>query len=108
MAHGGFCSRYGGDEFVIIYEAVSKEEAESYAAQLRQKVLDLNIAHRYSKAMPVVTISQGMFCDVPQKENRVWDFLHIADEVLYSVKSENRNSYSMLDRDKYFTLSGQV
>ena len=108
MAHGGFCSRYGGDEFVIIYEAVSKEEAESYAAQLSQKVLDLNIAHRYSKAMPVVTISQGMFCDVPHKENRVWDFLHIADEVLYSVKSEKRNSYSVMDREEYLTLSEQV
>ena len=108
MAHGGFCSRYGGDEFVIIYEAVSREEAESYAAQLSQRVLDLNIAHRYSKAMPIVTISQGMYCDVPHKENRVWDFLHVADEILYSVKTENRNSYRVMDREKYRTLLEQV
>ena len=24
-AHGGFCARYGGDEFVVIYENISKE-----------------------------------------------------------------------------------
>lgn len=89
-AHGGFCARYGGDEFVVIYENISKEDAKEYVEELRRKVMELTLPHRFSKMLPIVTITQGMYCDVPKEENRVWDFLHVADEILYSVKTDNR------------------
>ena len=91
--YGGFCARYGGDEFVIIYENVSMENLELYAKELKEKVMNLNIPHKYSKALPIVTISQGVCCDVPEKNNKVWDFLHIADEMLYRMKKRSRNGY---------------
>ena len=99
--HGGFCARYGGDEFIIIYDETSREEAECYAQQLKNKVMECDIEHRYSKAMPIVTISQGIFCDVPVAENKVWDFLHIADDMLYSIKKQCRNSYCIADVSQY-------
>lgn len=99
--HGGFCARYGGDEFVIIYEGISREEAGRYAEELKQKVLSMEIPHRYSKALPVVTISQGSFCDVPSAANKVWDFLHIADDMLYQIKKQSRNSYAVADKSTY-------
>ena len=97
-AHGGFCARYGGDEFVVIYENISKEDAKEYVEELRRKVMELTLPHRFSKMLPIVTITQGMYCDVPKEENRVWDFLHVADEILYSVKTDNRGSCRVVDR----------
>lgn len=99
--HGGFCARYGGDEFVIIYEGVSREEVNSYAEELKQKVISMELPHRYSKALPIVSISQGAFCDVPSEANKVWDFLHIADDMLYQIKKQSRNSYAVADKSTY-------
>ncbi len=100
-AHGGFCARYGGDEFVIIYEGVSCDEVSSYEEELKQKVISMAIPHRYSKVLPIVSISQGAFCDVPSGANKVWDFLHIADDILYQIKKESRNSYAVADKSTY-------
>ena len=104
--HGGFCARYGGDEFVVIYENISKEDAKEYVEELRRKVMELTLPHRFSKMLPIVTITQGMYCDVPKEENRVWDFLHVADEILYSVKTDNRGSCRVVDRAEFKLMSG--
>lgn len=105
-AHGGFCARYGGDEFVVMYENISKEDAKEYVEELRRKVMELTLPHRFSKMLPIVTITQGMYCDVPKEENRVWDFLHVADEILYSVKTDNRGSCRVVDRAEFMLMSG--
>lgn len=91
--HNGFCARYGGDEFVLIYENATKDDAVEYALELKKKIVDRNIEHTYSKALPIVTISQGLCCDIPDRENKVWDFLHTADNMLYKIKKKSRNSY---------------
>ena len=105
-AHGGFCARYGGDEFVVIYENISKEDVKEYVEELRHKVMELALPHRFSKMLPIVTITQGMYFDVPKAENRVWDFLHVADEILYSVKTDNRGSCRVVDRAEFMLMSG--
>ena len=89
----GFCARYGGDEFIIIYANVTREQAVSFAEELRRRVLALEMEHRFSKALPVVTISQGICWGIPRKGNRSWDFLHAADNMLYRVKKFSRNNY---------------
>lgn len=94
-AHNGFCARYGGDEFVLIYHDVTREEAFSYEKELKEKILGLNLEHKFSKAIPQVTISQGMCWDKPSDENRMWDFLHAADDMLYRVKTQSRNNYAL-------------
>ena len=93
--HGGFCARYGGDEFVIIYEDISYEDAFSYEKELKEEILARNIEHQYSKAIPQVTISQGMSWGLPTKGSRVWDYLHMADILLYRVKRITRNNYCL-------------
>ena len=95
--HHGFCARYGGDEFIIIYENVDIKTVISYAEQLKEKVMELGIEHEYSKALPFVTISQGVCCDIPQKSYRVWDFLRRADDMLYHIKKRCRNNYCIGD-----------
>ena len=55
--------RYGGDEFIIIYEYKTEDEVFSMADSLRERILDRRIEHVCSKALPVVTISQGICFD---------------------------------------------
>ena len=90
---GAHCFRYGGDEFMIIYEGATQEEVVEYAAELRKRVLDLGIIHRASKISDVMTISQGMCWDIPVEGNRMWDYLHTADDMLYRVKEKKRNNF---------------
>ena len=98
--------RYGGDEFVIIYANVTREQAVSFAEELRRRVLALEMEHRFSKALPVVTISQGICWGIPRKGNRSWDFLHAADNMLYRVKKFSRNNYCVggLDETEDVTM----
>ena len=90
---GAFTSRYGGDEFVLIYEGKTKEEVVEYVAELRKRVMNLGIEHQASKVSNVMTISQGVCWDVPVHGNRMWDYLHAADDMLYRVKQRKRNNF---------------
>lgn len=101
-----FCARYGGDEFIIIYERMTEEEVFAEAEKLREAILARRIAHAYSKALPVVTISQGICWSVPADGNRNWDFLHTADAMLYRVKKRSRNNISMGHLDGNETKCG--
>lgn len=87
-----FGARYGGDEFIIIYRGMNAEEVYEKADQLRQDILDLNLTHAYSEAAKTVTISQGICQDIPVDGNKSWDFLHVADNLLYRVKKKGRSS----------------
>ncbi len=93
IKNGGFCARYGGDEFVVIYEAAGFEQAVEYAKELKEKILERNIEHKFSKCIPQVTLSQGVCVGIPEKNIHMWDFLHQADENLYSIKQVSRNNY---------------
>ncbi len=95
-----FCARYGGDEFIIIYEDMSEEEVLKVADRLRSNIVNLNMEHRYSKALPVVTISQGICYDIPYAESKNWDYLHTADMMLYRVKKQSRNNICLGSLDE--------
>lgn len=86
-----FCARYGGDEFIIIYCGLDEKEVLDEALKLKNDIMELGIEHEYSKAFPMVTISQGICQAIPKDGNKSWDFLHIADENLYKVKRQTRN-----------------
>lgn len=95
-----FCARYGGDEFVIIYEGMTEKEVFAKAKDLRECILARRIEHVYSKALPIVTVSQGICYDIPAKETRSRDFLHAADNLLYEVKKKSRNNIALGSLDE--------
>ena len=90
--YDAFCARYGGDEFVIIIKGISHDEMVAFCSKLRERVLECGLEHRYSKVMPMVTISQGACWGIPLRGNRMWDYLHAADDMLYKVKNFSRNN----------------
>ena len=91
--HGVHTARYGGDEFVIIYEEYSLRDIEKMAQRLQDAVYKLNIEHKYSTVSDRVSISQGLFHHVPAEEDKIWDFLYCADMVLYGVKNRSKNAF---------------
>lgn len=96
----GFAARYGGDEFVVIYEGMTRQQSMEAAKELKQAIMDLKLEHRHSKALPIVTVSQGLCCGVPRDEDHIGDFLHTADDMLYRVKNFSRNNYGIGNVDK--------
>ena len=93
--NGVHTARYGGDEFVIIYEEHTQKDVERMAQRLHDKVHELNIEHKFSKVSDRISISQGLFHRVPTDGNKIWDFLYCADMVLYGVKTSGKNSFKL-------------
>ncbi|MBP5305370.1 MAG: diguanylate cyclase [Lachnospiraceae bacterium] len=92
-----FVSRYGGDEFVIVYYDMKKDEVLSAASKLRDTILAANMPHCDSLAADRITISQGIFLGKPTKKLKLWDFMYYADLCLYQLKKTCRNSIHISD-----------
>ena len=97
---GIYAARYGGDEFVLIYENMEDEELLGYAKELGDSVKALNLQHSEEVGGGVVTISQGIRNSVPLKKNRVWDYTFAADTALYNVKGRERGGILLIHKAK--------
>ncbi len=71
-----FAARYGGDEFVLIFEGKSDKEIRSIAQKLR--------------GQSTIPFSLGVCNAVPVGKNKIWDYLSCADKAMYAAK-EKRN-----------------
>lgn len=90
-----FCARYGGDEFIIVYEGYRSKEVQELAEMLKKEIAELKMQHEFSECEGSITISQGICVDIPQEDQKVWDYLHQADTMLYQVKQNNRNGIAV-------------
>ena len=88
-----FCGRYGGDEFVVIYSGMPLQDIENVAQKIQAQVRKLAIPHEKSDCADTVTVSQGIFVSVPDKDRHEWDFNAVADMALYQAKRDGRNCY---------------
>lgn len=85
-----FAARYGGDEFVVIAVGRSEGYIRSCAEKIADSVRKKNIPNQNSAAADVLTVTVGLVHSVPQKPNKVWDFMAAADEALYRQKNERK------------------
>ncbi len=90
--------RYGGDEFVIIYEGMTDEEIMVCATSLRDQVLSMKINDKKAEGMPVVTVSQGIRNSIPSETNKLWDYMYAADNALYDVKEHKKGEVVLLHK----------
>ena len=90
--------RYGGDEFLAFYLNHSKEKVMSLAKLLKSEIRALNIEHASTLLEEKkVSITQGIFYGVPQKEENIFDFIRKCDDSLYEGKT-SRSSISFNER----------
>jgi len=81
--------RLGGEEFGILFQTKTKEDAQSLAESVREGVKKLNIEHKNSSANEVMTISAGLlFIDFSQEDVDKDGLYTMADEALYIAKKE--------------------
>ena len=93
-----FAARYGGDEFMMVYTHMTKEEVRDVAETIQQRIKDLKLYHGKSPVASFVTISQGIYYGVPEPGNKAWDFLHASDMALYQVKRSTKNAICLEDK----------
>lgn len=74
-----FCARYGGDEFVLIYE----NRTDAFIRRLEKQML---------QALPV-SVTHGFYNTRPTKETMMWSLFTNADRMLYDRKRNQRNEW---------------
>jgi diguanylate cyclase (GGDEF)-like protein/PAS domain S-box-containing protein len=84
-------ARYGGEEFVVVLPNTNTDGAAHLAEQMRKQVQLLNMPHKNSPVMPVVTISLGVSTLVPVSDCSPEQLLAWADQCLYQAKEAGRN-----------------
>ena len=98
--------RYGGEEFMILIPAATRQQTIQAAERLRERVQDLSIAYG-GRTLPKVTISCGV-ATFPQDGAQIQDLLKLADDALYLAKDQGRNQVvdaSKLRKDKIKAVS---
>jgi diguanylate cyclase (GGDEF)-like protein len=79
-----FCARYGGDEFVLLYQNMKEEEILHIAEDLRTRI-QKDVKQVLGKHTEV-TVSQGIRDGIPSGKNKLWDYMTAADHQLYDIK----------------------
>ncbi|MDR2689020.1 MAG: GGDEF domain-containing protein, partial [Azoarcus sp.] len=80
--------RYGGEEFMVVLQETSGQEAETVAEKIRTAVEAMQINH--NGVVLQKTISIGM-ADFPSDSNTFWQAVKFADVALYHAKESGRN-----------------
>ena len=88
---GDFVARYGGEEFSAVLPDTDLEGALMVAERMREGVSGLAIPHLYSSTTDHVTVSVGIACRVPGREEDPQQLLGLADIALYRAKANGRN-----------------
>jgi len=83
--------RFGGDEFVIIFNRINKESIETITEKIRLKIENTKL--KYKDSILNLTISMGVACHI--KNDSIESWLHRADKALYDSK-KFRNKVTIL------------
>lgn len=83
--------RYGGEEFVLLISCKGIPAAMRVAERIHQGVRELAIEHPASPVNPLVTLSIGVVCHVPEPGENASMLVDWADKALYAAKKGGRN-----------------
>ncbi|WP_084417786.1 sensor domain-containing diguanylate cyclase [Henriciella litoralis] len=88
------CSRFGGEEFVMILSATNADGARLVADRIRTRVAEKTFG---SDTRPIdqITVSIGISIMTTADDSRFDDHYRAADQALYSAKTSGRNKVCM-------------
>lgn len=97
----GYAVRYGGDEFVVVLNNVSKEQVFKVADEIYNKISDgfIDVVSKYIKQdvnIPhnkLVSCSIGIAISYSASNESVMETLQKADKALYFMKRNRKGSY---------------
>jgi diguanylate cyclase (GGDEF)-like protein len=82
-------ARFGGEEFIMILPAISKETAFYHAEAIRKKVKELDIRSEKDEKVPL-SISLGI-ASFPEDAQDIQALIQAADEALYEAKRKGKD-----------------
>ena len=88
-----FVFRLGGEEFGVVLFDITEESFENCLKEINYKILGLEIEHKNSKILDIVSISMGAIIYEPHTYISANKLYKQADECLYKSKENGRNQY---------------
>ena len=88
-----FVFRLGGEEFGVVLFDITEESVENCLKEINYKILELEIEHKNSKMLGIVSISMGAIIYEPHTYISANQLYKQADECLYKSKENGRNQY---------------
>ena len=85
--------RYGGEEFLIVLPGMDSEEAMCLAETIRYKISTLRIYDAEYK----ISISGGVYFNIPTSKGNIKDFFLQADKGLYRAKENGKNQIVLIN-----------
>lgn len=95
----GYAYRYGGDEFVLLFEDGCCSLMEETANQIQLQIEKLALPNEKSKVIPYLTLSQGYASFYPKMDETGRKLLDHADKALYYVKEHGRNGIRIISEE---------
>ncbi len=83
--------RLGGEEFAILFTALNKDDAYSFANKIQKNINALKIAHAKSKVGDTVSVSIGLVCKLAKEVENEETLYKEVDDLLYLAKEQGRN-----------------
>jgi two-component system chemotaxis family response regulator WspR len=90
-------ARFGGEEFMVLLPDTDAEAARRLADGLCKRVAGLEITHRESPPVNLVTVSIGVASTIPQHGESQLALIAFADKALYEAKRLGKNRALMAD-----------
>ncbi len=86
MMGKGYAVRWGGEEFILVYENLTFEEAYEHLCLIREEVISHVV--EYKDELLNITMTFGI---VPGSDDTLDDIIKVADELLYIGKEGGRD-----------------
>ncbi len=96
-----FAARFGGEEFLVVFQDTDKEGALIAAENFRRQIENFPFANKDQQPGGNLTISGGV-ASFPLDSSSSTELLRLADEALYQGKQQGRNRV-MACRTPYFS-----
>ncbi|MES9862060.1 MAG: sensor domain-containing diguanylate cyclase [Candidatus Thiodiazotropha sp. LLP2] len=90
------CSRYGGDEFMIIYGNTAQDESLVLMLKLMDEIRKLEIPNPKSPINNIISLSIGLVTTYPDIDSKIEEFIQASDKLLYKAKEGGRNYIEFL------------
>lgn len=84
-----YVSRYGGDEFIIVFPDTPVESAKTLCNRIRARIETTRFSHETHQAS--LTVSMGLACFEPQVDASPASLIERGDANLYEAKRQGKN-----------------